>query len=165
MDTDSNTDSNSSTVVAGQRVLPEGYTVEQGHLHLHGLDLAALAEYWLSRSGQDDAPLTIRYVPSVRNKFNAAHIAFARASSRTGYASPIRMAYASKANPNRAVIQATTTSGADYECTSRVDVAVIRYAIEQGWLGKDQLVIANGFKTPNYADGLLSLVADVFSGV
>src|SRR5438105_3116693 len=111
------TDSNSSAIVAGQRLLPEGYTIEQGRLHLHGLDLAALADYWLSRSGQDDSPLTIRYVPSVRMKFKAAHEAFAQATRRTGYTGPIRMAYASKANPNRPIVQPAMTSGADYECT------------------------------------------------
>src|SRR4051812_8170361 len=115
------TESSSAPTVAPQTaapdedILPEGYTVDGGHLHLHGIDLAALAEYWLSRAGLDDAPLTIRYMPSVRLKLQAARDAFARASSRTGYSGQVRMAYASKANPYRPVIQAAASAGADYE--------------------------------------------------
>jgi arginine decarboxylase len=145
--------------------LPDGYSVEDGRLHLHGLDLAALAEYWMTRAGQEDAPLTIRYMPSVRNKFFKAQEAFAQASRQTGYPAEVRLAYASKANPNHAVIHTAIGAGADYECSSRVDVSIVRYAIEQGWLSPDKLIIANGFKTPGYADALISVATDGYQGV
>src|SRR5260221_12768442 len=150
---------------SGPTVLPEGYTVEDGRLHLYGLDLAALAEYWMTRAGQEDAPLTIRYMPSVRNKFFKAREAFAQASKQTGYPGEVRLAYASKANPNHAVIRAAIGAGADYECSSRVDVSIVRYVIEQGWLGPDKLVIANGFKTPGYADALIEVARMGHEGV
>src|SRR5688572_15428276 len=108
--------------------LPDGYTVEDGRLHLAGLDLAALAEYWMNRAGQEDAPLTIRYMPSVRNKYHKALEAFAQASKQTGYPGEVRLAYASKANPNHAVIRTAISAGADYECSSRVDVSIVEYA-------------------------------------
>ncbi len=138
-------------------MLPEGYTVEDNRLHLHGLDLAALAEYWMNRAGQEDAPLTVRYLPSIRSKFLKAKAAFAEASHQTGYPGEVRLAYASKANPNHAVIHAAIGAGAEYECSSRVDVWIVRYAIEQGWLGPDKLIIANGFKTPGYAEALIEV--------
>ncbi len=146
-------------------ILPDGYTVEEGRLHLHGLDLAALAEYWMTRAGQEDAPLTIRYMPSVRNKFFKAEEAFAQATRQTHYPGEVRLAYASKANPNHAVIRAAIGAGADYECSSRVDVSIVRYAIEQGWLGPDKLIIANGFKTPGYADALIAVATAGHKGV
>ncbi len=145
--------------------LPDGYSVEGGHLHLHGLDLAALADYWMTRAGQEDAPLTIRYLPSVRNKLFKAREAFAQASRQTDYPGEVRLAYASKANPNHAVIRAAIGSSADYECSSRVDVSIVRYAIEQGWLGPDKLIIANGFKTPGYADALIGVATAGHKGV
>src|SRR4051794_17238582 len=90
MDTETESETDAKVVSAGridmlnaQDTFPQGYTVEGGHLHLHGIDLAALADYWLSRAGLDDAPLTIRYMPSVRLKLQAARDAFARASRRT----------------------------------------------------------------------------------
>ncbi len=149
----------------GPFALPDGYTVEHASLHLHGLDLAALAEYWMSRAGQEDAPLTIRYMPSIRAKYARACEAFAQASRQTGYPAEVRLAYASKANPNRAVIHAVIGSGADYECSSRVDVWIVRYAIEQGWLGPDKLIIANGFKTPGYAQALTEVASNGHQGV
>jgi arginine decarboxylase len=145
--------------------LPDGYTVEDGRLHLHGLDLAALSDYWMTRAGLEDAPLTIRYMPSVRMKFQKAQEAFAAAKSKTNYPGQVRMAYASKANPNHAVIQTVIGAGADYECSSRVDMWIVRYAIEQGWLTPDKLIVANGFKTPGYADALISVASDGFPGV
>ena len=145
--------------------LPDGYSIQKGHLHLHGIDLAALTNYWMDRGGHDDTPLTIRYMPSVRERLQMARELFAEASRQTGYGGEVRIAYASKANPNRSVIHSAIGSGADYECTSRVDVWIIRYAIEQGWLSPDQLIIANGFKTSDYADALIGVAADGHPGV
>ena len=145
--------------------LPDGYYVEDGRLHLHGLDLASLADYWMTRAGQEDAPLTIRYMPSVPTKFQKARDAFAQATQQTKYPGAIRLAYASKANPNHAVIKAAMGVGADYECSSRVDVSIVRYVIEQGWLPTDRLIIANGFKTPGYADALIGVAQAGHPGV
>src|SRR5712691_11606739 len=139
------------------KFLPDGYTVKDGRLHLHGYDLAAMADYWLDHAGLEDAPLTIRYIPHILANVEIARAAFAEASRETGYTGQVRLAYASKANPNEAVIRAAIGSGADYECSSRVDSWIIRYAIKQGWLTHDQMIIANGFKTPAYADELISL--------
>lgn len=145
--------------------LPPGYHVEDGNLYLYDFDLAALADYWLNRAGLEDAPLTIRYMPKVREAFHAARVAFAQATSQTGYPSQVRLALASKANPNQAVIKAAIGAGADYECSSRVDAYIIRHAIQEGWLTPDRLIIANGFKTPGYADALIGLATDGHEGV
>jgi arginine decarboxylase len=169
MTTESSATSTSSSLV-GQRspnppALPDGYHIEEGRLHLHGLDLASLADYWMTRAGQEDAPLTIRYMPSVRTKFQKARDAFEQATRQTNYPGTVRLAYASKANPNHAVIKAAMGAGADYECSSRVDVSIVRYAIEQGWLTPDRLIIANGFKTPGYADALIGVAQAGHPGV
>ncbi|MCC7449457.1 MAG: hypothetical protein IT324_18705 [Anaerolineae bacterium] len=145
--------------------LPEYYSVEHNRLHLHGIDVAALADYWMTRAGQEDAPLTVRYLPVVRTKYRKALEAFAAASRITNYPALVRLAYASKANPNHAVIHAAIDAGADYECSSRVDVSIVRYAIEQGWLTPDRLIIANGFKTPGYADALIQVANEGYTGV
>lgn len=145
--------------------LPTGYSVVNHRLHLGGYDLAALAEEYLSRAGLDDAPLTIRYMPRVRENFHKAEAAFAAAAHNTGFPSKIELAFASKANPNRAMIRAALTAGADYECSSRVDTTIIRYALAQGWLTPGRLIIANGFKTPGYADELIALARDGHQGV
>ncbi len=153
----------SSTLTAP--VIPDDYSIQGGHLHLHGFDLAALATYWLDHAAQDDAPLTIRYLPIIRAKLDKAREAFAQATRETGYEGEIRLAYASKANPNEAVIHAAIGSGADYECSSRADASIIRYAIERGWLTAQQRVFANGFKTSSYADALIALATEGFSGI
>ncbi len=154
-----------SLVANGPITLPDGYTVEGGHLHLHGMDLAALAEYWMARSGLDDAPLTIRYLPSVTTKYHKARQAFQQAVIQNRYPGTVRLAYASKANPNEAVIRSAIGAGADYECSSRVDVTVVRYTIDQGLLTPDRLIIANGFKTSGYADALIGVANDGHKGV
>src|SRR5689334_1161687 len=107
-----------STAITAENVLPESYAIQEGHLHLHGFDLAALATYWLDYAGQHDAPLTIRYLPVIRDNLARAREAFVQASRDSGYAGEIRLAYASKANPNEAIIHAAIGSGADYECSS-----------------------------------------------
>jgi arginine decarboxylase len=145
--------------------LPTGYSVNGNHLHLGNLDLAALADEYLTRAGLEDAPLTIRYMPRVRENFRKAEEAFAAASRATGFAAKIELAFASKANPNRAMIHTVLDAGADYECSSRVDVTIIRHAIAQGWLTPDRLIIANGFKTPGYANELIALAREGHPGV
>jgi arginine decarboxylase len=152
-------------VASNPTTLPNDYTVEDGHLYLHGIDLAALADYWMDRAGLDDAPLTIRYLPDVRTKFLKARQTFDQVIQDNSYPATVRMAYASKANPNEAVIRAAICAGADYECSSRVDVTVVRYAIEHEWLPADRLIIANGFKTASYADALIGLASDGHKGV
>src|SRR5215467_2875889 len=110
-----------------------GYAIRDCELHLHDFNLAALARYWLNYAGLDDAPLTIRYLPAIRANFQQAHASFAAACRQTGYTGEMRLAYASKANPNEAVIRTALRAGADYECSSRVDVSIIRNARNKGW--------------------------------
>src|SRR5258708_10634343 len=137
------TDSSETAVQTERTPLPDGYTIQDGHLHLHQFDLATLARYWLDYAGYDDAPLTIRFPPHIRTNFERAHASFVEASRQAGYSGEVRLAYASKANPNEAVIRTALSAGADYECSSRVDGSIIRYALEKGWLTPDRFVLAN----------------------
>lgn len=139
--------------------LPEGYSIRSGDLFLHDFNLAALARYWLDYAGFDDAPLTIRYLPNIRTNYARALSSFQEACRQTGYTGEMRVAYASKANPHEAVIRTALKAGADYECSSRMDGAIIRTAIDKGWLKPDRFILANGFKTARYANELISLAS------
>jgi len=140
--------------------LPNGYSVRENRLFQGDLDLMPMAEKYLDQAGLDDAPLTIRFMQRVRDNFRRAEAAFAAATRETGFPGTVELAFASKANPNRSMIHTVIGSGGDYECSSRGDITIIRYAIQQGWLTQKQLIIANGFKTPSYADALIELAKE-----
>ena len=132
--------------------------LQHKRLHFHGIDLAALLDKYGS-------PLRVYYLPSIQQKIGEARGYFREAIRGLKYQGKYHFAYCTKASHFHFVMREVLTAGALLETSSGYDVDLIRRLHEKGRVGKELLLIHNGFKTERYLDKVLGLVADGFNSL
>jgi len=148
--------------------LPTGFHVQNGRLLHRGIDLLSLIQRPVNNQGRIEipaTPITVRWLPALRDNYAALEGWFATAKAQTGYVGNLTIAYASKANPSEPVARTLLQAGVAYELSSNFDVDVVRYAAAAGWNNTSREVFANGFKIPAYTQNLLRLRAEGFRHV
>ena len=151
--------------------VPDGHTfnsflqVQQGRLHLDGLDLAQLFVDSAEQNAmgrQFPSPLEIVYLPLIRRQIAAMRDVFRKVIADLNYAGSFHYAYASKANAAEEVVRTTLGAGAHHEMSSTVDVDIARLTVARGLLTPDRMVICNGFKPAgsDYAANIMRLKAE-----
>jgi arginine decarboxylase len=146
--------------------LPPHFEVSNGRLHYQGLDLLSFIQHPVNNQGRIEMPTTpmyVRYLPALRASYEQLHHWFQVAKTRTGFPGDLTVAFASKANPAEPVVRTLLQTGAAYECSSSFDVDLARHAAARGWLDRDRVIFANGFKIPIYVQNLIRLRAGGFT--
>jgi arginine decarboxylase len=146
--------------------LPIGFEVYDNRLFYQGLDLLAFIQRPVNNQGRIEMPTTpmyVRHLPSLRINYEQLYHWFQVARTRTGFPGDLTVAFASKANPAEPVVRTLLQVGAAYECSSSFDVDLARHAAARGWLDRDRIIFANGFKIPGYVQNLIRLRAGGFT--
>lgn len=148
--------------------LPDGFQINNGRLLYRGIDLLSFIERPISYHGRIEmlsTPLYVRRLPALRDNYQQLQHWFDTAKARINYPRDLTIAYASKANPSAPVTHTLLKMGATYECSSSFDVDIVRHSINAGWLDRDRMVLANGFKIPSYLNNLIRLRSEGFEHI
>jgi arginine decarboxylase len=161
-----------------ERPVPDGHRftdflqVRHGELYFDDLNLNQLfsprhpeATGPMYPAAGDDklpTPLETIHLSMIERRIRDMERAFRGAAADVGYDGAFLYAYASKANAAEEVIRTTLRTGAHHEMSSAVDVDIVHYMKERGFIPDSRIVMCNGFKESGseYAEKLLAFRAE-----
>ncbi|MEZ4949417.1 MAG: arginine decarboxylase [Saprospiraceae bacterium] len=136
----------------------EGFDIENGHLLFNGVPL----KYLIDKYG---TPLKLTYLPKIGLQVKKARNLFNRAIKAMGYGGKYHYCYCTKSNHFSYVLNEVLQHDVQIETSSSFDIDMIRKLHAAGKLGKDKIIINNGFKTRAYAEKISGLINDGFKNV
>lgn len=134
------------------------FNVIDNQLHFNKVDLMAIVEKY-------GTPLRLTYLPKIGEKIHDAKFMFQKAFKKYGYKGDYIYTYCTKSSHFKFVIEETLKRGAQIETSSAFDMDIIKSLASNGTVGKDILVICNGFKRPEYTNNIIELINDDYTNI
>jgi arginine decarboxylase len=136
----------------------EGFQVDGNAMRFHDIPLIDLVE----RHG---TPLKLTYLPDITAKILAAQDWFAKAIEEYDYEGAYHYSYCTKSNHFSYVLREAFKTPIHLEMSSAFDVDLAFKLFDEGLIDQNTFILANGFKTPAYLDGILRLHQAGFENV
>lgn len=135
-----------------------GFEVIDNQLHFQGMNLIELIENY-------GTPLKFTYLPKIGSQIQIARDLFARAFEKYDYQANYNYCYCTKSSHFSFIIKEVLKNGVDLETSSAFDLEIIKKLNASGNYSKQQFVICNGYKTPQYAQNIADLVNNGFQNL
>lgn len=129
----------------------QGFEVAEGTLRFHGVRLMKLIE-------QYGTPLKITYLPKVSEAIQRAKAYFGAAIRKHGYEGDYIYSYCTKSSHFEFILEEVLKNEVKLELSSAFDVGIVRQLVRRGQIGKDMLIICNGYKPLRYREGITELI-------
>ncbi len=136
----------------------EGIEVRDGILYFYGVNLMSV----IDRYG---TPLRLFYLPRISQQIEKARTWFNRAFRRFGYTGKYIYSYCTKSNHFAFVLWEVLKNGVDIEVSHTNDLYIVEWLWANGWIDRDIMIIANGYKEREYVSKLIDLVRRGFTNV
>ncbi len=136
----------------------EGFDIVKGYLEFHGVPLIHLIRKY-------GTPLKMTYLPNIGKQVKKARNIFNKAIKAKGYPGKYYYCYCTKSNHFSYVIDEVLNENGNLETSSAFDIDLIRKLHKAGKIDKNIIIVNNGFKTPNYVEGIADLINDDFKNV
>lgn len=111
---------------------------------------------------QYGTPLRLTYLPKVKEQINKARILFNVAMAKVNYNADYHYCYCTKSSHFSFILEEALKSEVHIETSSAFDINIIEQLHEAGHFKKDNFIICNGFKRPQYIENIVTLVNDGF---
>ncbi len=136
----------------------EGFDIENGYLVFNGVPLI----YLIKKYG---TPLKLTYLPRVGTQVKKARNLFTRAMKSLGYRGDYYYSYCTKSSHFSYILNEVLRHEVHIETSSAYDIELIRQLYKKKKIGKDKIIICNGFKPENYMQKIVELINDGFENV
>ncbi len=136
----------------------EEFKVVENELHFNQIPLMDVIE-------QYGTPLKISYLPKISSNIRKAKRLFNVAMAKVDYQSDYHYCYCTKSSHFSFVLDEVLKNDVHLETSSAFDIPLIEELYETGKLGKDLFVVCNGFKRPQYTQGIIDLINNGFDNV
>lgn len=133
--------------------LPNEFDIKDFKLFYRDIDLLRLSKKY-------GTPLRFTYLPSILEKINEMQSNFKMAIEKTSYQGTYTYYYCTKSSHFQHVIKKAMQSDIGIEISSAYDIDLIKSLIEDGYVKKGTKIICNGYKTPDYQSGIMSLIKE-----
>lgn len=133
----------------------EGFRVQDDALEFNGIPLMDIIK-------QYGTPLKISYLPKISSQIQKAKRLFNVAIAKTDYKGTYTYCYCTKSSHFSFVLEEALKNDIHLETSSAFDIPIIRKVYEKGLITKENYIICNGYKRPNYAQEISSLINDGF---
>ena len=110
-------------------------------------------------------PLKFSYLPKISAQVEIARGLFQKAFEKNNYQGNYNYCYCTKSSHFNFVLETVLKNGVDLETSSAFDLDIIKRLEQKGKFKKEQYIICNGFKTPEYAQNMANLVAEGFENL
>ncbi|MDQ1150785.1 arginine decarboxylase [Sphingobacterium zeae] len=127
------------------------FNVKDGRLFYRDIDLFRLAKEY-------GTPLRFTFLPSITDQIKAMDNFFTTVIAQTGYRGTYTYYYCTKSSHFRHVLKKAMELNIGIEISSEYDIALIEALMREGSITTRIKVICNGYKTPRYQDGIISLI-------
>lgn len=129
----------------------EGFEVIDNQLHFNGVPLMDVIE-------QYGTPLKITYLPKISSQIQKAKRLFNVAMAKADYEGNYLYCYCTKSSHFEFVLKESLKNDINLETSSAFDLPIIRQLWEEKTIDKDIMILCNGFKRPNYIEGIADLL-------
>ncbi|MFZ4707688.1 MAG: arginine decarboxylase [Bacteroidales bacterium] len=131
------------------------FRVEDNELYFNNIPLMDIIK-------QYGTPLKISYVPKIASQIQKARRLFNVAMAKTDYDGEYHYCYCTKSSHFSFVIEEALKNEVHIETSSAFDIPILEYLHETGKFEKDNFIICNGFKRPQYIEGICNLINNGF---
>ena len=129
----------------------EEFKVEENELTFHDIPLMDIIK-------QYGTPLKITYLPKISSQIQRAKKLFNVAIAKTDYQGSYNYSYCTKSSHFSFVLDEVIKNDVHLETSSAFDINIINELYEQGKVKKDQFILCNGFKRPQYIENIGELI-------
>lgn len=133
----------------------EEFEVNEGHLMWHGIDLMEVIK-------QYGTPLKISYLPKITENIQKARRIFNVAMAKVDYRGSYNYCYCTKSSHFSFVLQEALKNKIHLETSSAFDINIIESLFDEGLIDKNQYVVCNGYKRPQYIENMARLINSGF---
>ena len=131
------------------------FRVEDNELYFNNIPLMDVIK-------QYGTPLKISYVPKIASQIQKARRLFNVAMAKTDYDGEYHYCYCTKSSHFSFVLEEALRNEVHIETSSAFDIPILEYLHETGKFEKDNFIICNGFKRPQYIEGICNLINNGF---
>lgn len=136
----------------------EEFKVEDGELNFHDIPLMDIIK-------QYGTPLKITYLPKISTQIQKAKRLFNVAIAKVDYKGTYNYCYCTKSSHFSFVMEEVLSNDVNIETSSAFDINLINELYAQEKINKDNYIICNGFKRPQYIENIGELVREGFTNV
>ena len=137
----------------------EGIDIEGEHLLFNGINLYELVQIY-------GTPMRLFYLPKIGEQIRKARLWFTRAFRKYAYKGDYIYSYCTKSNHFIFTLKETLANGAHIEVSYTYDLDIVEYLASKGLLNPEEIIIiANGFKPPDYAMRIKQLFKAGFKNI
>jgi len=134
------------------------FMVEDNELVFHDIPLMDIIK-------QYGTPLRITYLPKIPTQIQKAKRLFNVAIAKVDYKGTYNYCYCTKSSHFSFVMDSVLANDVNIETSSAFDINLINELHEQGKISKEQYIICNGFKRPQYIENIGELIRQDFINV
>ncbi|MCK9162763.1 MAG: arginine decarboxylase [Bacteroidales bacterium] len=134
------------------------FLVEDDKLIFHDIPLMDIIK-------QYGTPLRITYLPKITSQIQKAKRLFNVAIAKVDYKGNYNYCYCTKSSHFSFIMDSVLANDVNIETSSAFDINLINELHEQGKISKDQYIICNGFKRPQYIENIGELIRQDFINV
>jgi arginine decarboxylase len=131
------------------------FKVEDDELYFNNIPLMDLIK-------QYGTPLKISYLPKITSQIQKARRLFNVAMAKSDYDGEYHYCYCTKSSHFSFVLEEALKNDVHIETSSAFDIPILEYLNETGLFQKDNYIICNGFKRPQYIEGISNLINNGF---
>ncbi len=136
----------------------EEFAVIDNNLHFNGIPLMDIIE-------QYGTPLKITYLPKIGTQIQKAKRLFHVAMAKADYEGNYLYCYCTKSSHFEFILNEALKNDIHLETSSAFDISIIKELAKEGKINKESFILCNGFKRPNYIEGIVDLLNDGFSNL
>ncbi len=134
----------------------EEFKVDGKYLSFHDIPLKEIIE-------EHGTPLRISYLPKIKENIQKSRNWFETAIKKHEYAGNYTYCYCTKSSHFSFVLEEVLANDGHIETSSSFDIPIIKNLYQAGKLGKDLMIICNGFKRPLYIQYISELINEGFT--
>ncbi len=134
------------------------FEVADNELYFHNIPLMEVIK-------QYGTPLRITYLPKIGKQIQKAKRLFNVAIAKADYNGEYHYCYCTKSSHFSFVMEEVLKNDVHIETSSAFDLPLIENLYEAGKFKKDNYIICNGFKRPQYIENICNLIEEGFENV
>lgn len=131
------------------------FSLEDNGLMFNGIPLMDIIK-------QYGTPLRITYLPKIGQQIQKARRMFNVAMAKVDYNADYHYCYCTKSSQFSFILDEVLKHDVHIETSSAFDINIIENLYETGQLKKDNFIICNGFKRPQYIENIQGLINNGF---
>ena len=134
----------------------EEFKVINGELYFHNIRMMDLVE-------KEETPLKISYLPKISSQIQKAKKWFNEAIEKNNYDGKYHYAYCTKSSHFSFILDEALKNDIHIETSSAYDIEIVKKLYQKGKITKDQFILCNGFKRPEYTKNISEIINDGFN--